>query len=305
MTNEEILKKNGGRRYDVCLMNPPYGSKGKTIANEFLNKVIEISDKVVSIQPPTFLINRKDTNRSLPHNEQRTLDLFDKYYTDIDIFTNSAFDIGISQQLCIFYVDKTRDHIIKFKNDFGYNEYDKCENINKFNNNEQILEFRKIVSKLCENENYLTKHINWTDPRNKQSVETRKNNDKSDLWFVNIPYIHGWPGTPECHTIVTKNTIPAQHNRGNHYINFETKEECQNFINYLKTDFVRMCVWLLKNDNALAYKTKLVPWFDFTDEHFSKTPREIDNWLFKKYNISDEIRKCIEEILPDYYEIRK
>ena len=32
---------------------------------------------------------------------------------------------------------------------------------------------------------------------------------------------------------------------------------------------------------------------------------EIDDYLFKKYNISDEIRKHIEEILPDYYGIRK
>ena len=49
----------------------------------------------------------------------------------------------------------------------------------------------------------------------------------------------------------------------------------------------------------------LIPWFDFSDFHFSKSPREIDNWLFKKYNISNEIRKHIEEILPDYYGIRK
>ena len=39
-------------------------------------------------------------------------------------------------------------------------------------------------------------------------------------------------------------------------------------------------------------------------KHFSKTPKEIDDYLFKKYNISDDIRKHIEEILPDYYGIR-
>ena len=48
-----------------------------------------------------------------------------------------------------------------------------------------------------------------------------------------------------------------------------------------------------------------VPWFDFSQDIFSKSPREIDDYLFKKYNISDEIRKHIEEILPDYYNIRK
>lgn len=48
-----------------------------------------------------------------------------------------------------------------------------------------------------------------------------------------------------------------------------------------------------------------IPWFDFSNNIFSKTPSEIDDYLFKKYNISDEIRKHIEKLLPDYYNIRK
>ena len=50
---------------------------------------------------------------------------------------------------------------------------------------------------------------------------------------------------------------------------------------------------------------KHIPWQDFSDEIFSKSPREIDDYLFEKYKISDDIRKHIEEILPDYYNIRK
>ena len=47
-----------------------------------------------------------------------------------------------------------------------------------------------------------------------------------------------------------------------------------------------------------------IPWFDFSNAIFSKSPKEIDDYLFKKYNISEDIRKHIEEILPDYYKIR-
>ena len=32
---------------------------------------------------------------------------------------------------------------------------------------------------------------------------------------------------------------------------------------------------------------------------------KIDDYLFTKYNISNEIRKHIEKLLPDYYNIRK
>ena len=89
------------------------------------------------------------------------------------------------------------------------------------------------------------------------------------------------------------------------YFAFETKQELNNFIRYIKTDFVRGCLKLSKNHaNQFRGCFKTIPWFDFSDEHFSKSPREIDDWLFKKYNISDEIRKHIEEILPDYYNIR-
>ena len=47
------------------------------------------------------------------------------------------------------------------------------------------------------------------------------------------------------------------------------------------------------------------PWFDFSNPVFSKSPSEIDDYLFDKFNISDEIRQHIEELLPDYYGIRK
>lgn len=49
---------------------------------------------------------------------------------------------------------------------------------------------------------------------------------------------------------------------------------------------------------------KYIPWQDFSKEIFSKTPKEIDDYLFKKYNISNDIRQHIEKILPDYYNIR-
>ena len=90
------------------------------------------------------------------------------------------------------------------------------------------------------------------------------------------------------------------------YFAFDTEVELNNFINYLKTDFVRICLYLIKTTMHLANgELKYIPWFDFSDPVFSKSPTEIDDYLFAKYNISDEIRKHIEELLPDYYNIRK
>ena len=45
-------------KFDICLMNPPYY---RSTHLKFLEKCIEIGEKVVSVQPATFLINtRKD-----------------------------------------------------------------------------------------------------------------------------------------------------------------------------------------------------------------------------------------------------
>ena len=50
---------------------------------------------------------------------------------------------------------------------------------------------------------------------------------------------------------------------------------------------------------------RFIPYFDFLNSENIKSPSEIDDYLFTKYHISNEIRKHIEELLPDYYNIRK
>ena len=90
-----------------------------------------------------------------------------------------------------------------------------------------------------------------------------------------------------------------------YYITFNNEKELNNFIEYIKTYFVRCCLYLVKHNMHLdSGELKAIPMFDFSNNIFSKTPSEIDDYLFAKYNISDEIRKHIEDLLPDYYSIR-
>ena len=46
---EELEKKTGVKRFDICLMNPPYIGKnpGDSIYIDFINNCFEISDKLV------------------------------------------------------------------------------------------------------------------------------------------------------------------------------------------------------------------------------------------------------------------
>ncbi len=79
---------------------------------------------------------------------------------------------------------------------------------------------------------------------------------------------------------------------------FDTEEERNNFIEYLKTDFARFCLSFYKNNINLATRTlAIIPWLDFTK-------RWTDKELYEKFNVSEELQNYITEFLPDYHNIR-
>lgn len=75
MTNEEVLKKNGEKKFDVVLQNPPYS--GSTHL-KFLEKTIEIADKVISVQPADWIFKDKYNNIS-------------KHIKDLEYFKGNDF----------------------------------------------------------------------------------------------------------------------------------------------------------------------------------------------------------------------
>ena len=92
-----------------------------------------------------------------------------------------------------------------------------------------------------------------------------------------------------------------------YYFHFNDEITAKNCLNYIKTDFCRCCYYLVKiNSNVFnGGEFAHIPWFNFYNNNFNKLPKEIDDYLFTKYHISNDIRKHIEKILPDYYDIRK
>jgi hypothetical protein len=79
---------------------------------------------------------------------------------------------------------------------------------------------------------------------------------------------------------------------------FATKEEVDNFINYLKTDFARFCLSIYKNSQHLSLgEMSLIPYLDFTQEWD-------DEKLFKYFNVNKQTQNYIKEFLPDYHGVR-
>ena len=311
---------NNKKKFDICLQNPPFNNG---LHEKFLIKVLNISNKVISIQPASWLLGQ--------HKKKKITNIIDKVGADIELITahNTFIGAAIGGNITINYVDLLNKTDISFDG----KHYDKCEQISIFSSDDYLTEFYNIITKIGE---YSVHDKLKTTPDNpiRSMARHKEYNPNKELYSLEIPAIRGHvipTGKAEdFYTLFSKddnftNTKIVQiknwpefnklENIGKSnerkilsliYLTFKSEKECLNFINYLKTDFARGCLYLRKDgQNCVNGALSLIPWFDFSDFHFSKSPREIDNWLFKKYNISNEIRKHIEEILPDYYGIRK
>ena len=302
---EELEKKTGVKKFDICLMNPPYLGESRNDYNfplKFLNKVCEITDKIVSIQPIMYLY--KTYERKHPEQAEKTaINNAETYKYEVDEITGKEFDAAFGNKIGIIYCDTTQNSDIVTVNGKQYNT---VSEINNFSSDSLLVEFNNIVRPLSKHDSVI-KHWNVIDKRNEKTGKDLRRIKDSKLTtpFINVASIRGHKGMDDMYSILPKNRSFEYGERPYTYINFETEKEAKGFINYIKTDFCCINLYMYKNDINLGTNLHYIPWFDFSQDIFSKSPREIDDYLFKKYDISDEIRKHIEEILPDYYNIRK
>lgn len=84
---------------------------------------------------------------------------------------------------------------------------------------------------------------------------------------------------------------------------FDTKDEAENCMKYIKTKFARACLGILKITQSNKKETwKYVPIQDFiknSDIDWSKNISEIDEQLFLKYNLDDNEKQFIKEKIKE------
>ena len=314
--NEKILKYNKGMKFDCIVSNAPYNNG---LHEKFEAKYFDIcKGEIVWVSPLSFLLGKKQKTK-ITHQ-------LDKYICDIEqINGNEYFDANICGTMGITYVNMNKDiihnstYII-----FDGKKYNKCNGISPTSNDELLTKFKSIIENLCNNN--LEQHL-YAVPN---AIKWKKyiNNPNPNWWCIKISAIRGHVShngfNDDFFTIISNNKKEIQtyifgqykdlvkqkkndKNTFNYYFYFNNKNECVGLLHYLMTDFCRTCYYLVKiNTNVFnGGEFKHIPWFDFSNDIFNKTPAEIDDYLFAKYNISDDIRKHIEELLPDFYNIRK
>lgn len=135
-----------------------------------------------------------------------------------------------------------------------------------------------------------------------------KNIDIADKWKIFISKGNGGAGTlgdgkpvailgkpyiGKAQSVCTDSLIPIGA--------FDTKKEAINLQKYIKTKFVRYMVGILKvSQNVYQNVYQFVPLQDFTDKSdidWSKSVAEIDQQLYKKYNLDDSEIAFVESMI--------
>ena len=131
MSNSDIMKKNGGKKFDVVLMNPPYGSVGgDTLHLKFVDKCLDIANHQITVMPFTF-VTKVDHKPSKKYKEK-----FSPYLSEVEEVDSKEFsgtnmpNVGIytfgneTQTIDIKYVNSPKEILTSLlnKSKFSINE---------------------------------------------------------------------------------------------------------------------------------------------------------------------------------------
>ena len=321
-----LRKGAGGRRYDVCLMNPPYSGgtrPGDGLYVDFINKCIEISNNLISVNPIEMLITHIKGG-ALKNKTAELVDNINKYKTEIVQVEKNYFDAAIKTELAILYMNMTEesdDIKISYHNkDYNFKSHEAIHLIDS----DYFDEFAKKVIKYMTNEN-VNSFIDFKYPKlytkdkdisiSKDNIFNylhtpvknvplkinttimEKNPDKTALYIYLYKFDASFP------TVLYKTTsneaIKYDEERFKQgrflYMTFKNTndgiEKSKNVCKYLKSKFVRLIVKM--SGKYFHYYTRymFMPYLDFSKSY---SEEELFNMIGMEYN-EEEINKILND----------
>lgn len=288
-------------KFDLVFSNPPYNANTDI---KILNEVIDCADEWVVVHPSTWVLDLKKKTKSF----NKFISKIDRKVHSVEFFNgNPIFNIGLFVPCMITHFKSNIDSVCEV-NWFGdIYEASNLNNITKFGSS-----WKNLISPFVEKiQNEILSH---SDVWNKRINSNDKNIDNSKYYcqlaairgHVNLTSKNKYIVQDDFYTMIMKD---SNQNKGIRNLNvrkdgfivyeFDTSDQLDNFINYLKSDFARFCLAILKNTQNIHYgEMELIPWLDFNEVWD-------DEKLFEKFDVSDELQTYIREFLPDYYGIRK
>ena len=289
---KEWMKKGNFEIFNLGTTNPPYT---QMIDMDFLSKSYDICEKVLFVHPSTWLLDEKNKQKKFT----KVKDKIGKDLEKIVLFNgNEIFKIALFVPCVYTYINKDKksdkiECVDRLLNKTVY--YDNIYDINKFSD---VDIYPKLKEKILD--------ISKVDNIWKYYKDNNRNNIKD--WMVTFTGIRGnvslnndiYLVKNDFYTIVSNERVPQRNDAkvGNAFLKFyfDTEMECNNFLNYLKTNFSRFCLSAYKNNQNLHRgELEIIPWLDFKEEWN-------DEKLIKEFCISKEEVEFIDNIIPKYYD---
>jgi hypothetical protein len=293
------LPEGWPKEFDNTLSNPPYGNGSNwKLHLDFLEKAFTITKgEIVFVHPSNqFIIPEEAKNSTL----KKINSLIEEGLESVTLF-NGNFLFGIDKYfpLSITHVSKDKkDNFITVINKVSdkKNTVQSISEINIFGDSRFDSLGKKIKHKVLVSleEKLKCRRSSSAGTREKDYIISiasqrghgcSKREDTNKIW------------KDDFFTFVPKSSSPSYRpsELPTYWFEFDTIQESSNFISYLKTDFARACLSLLKTDNHLNSKMIWVPWMDFTQEWTDKK-------LYKYFGITKKEQEFIKEIIPPYYD---
>ena len=277
-------------KFDITLGNPPYDGK-KELHLQFLNFAIENTNGIVKIIHPSAWILTKTYNKRVKLHERAAASNAIKFNTEFEFVNgNKHFpDANFFYPLTITTVNTISNNKNEYKIKDSINnrvlKFNDFNDINFHYDSKEYLGLRNKIISYIKNNNNLFKVGNTKKAYN-VPISKLRGSQCSDNFFKNDFY-----------TLIPKNCKWVDNTTKSDFIyGFDTEEEANNFIKYLKTDFVRFCLSLYKITGNIKSGSihKSILYLDYTQEWD-------DDKLYEHFNISKNEQKIIKSIIPNFY----
>lgn len=273
-------------RFDTVIMNPPYA---KDLHKKFLIWATTHADTTVSIQPCQFLYKHSGLNR-----------------LDTDVQN------AVSQSVNTIYIMNPnliwKDH--KFASPVGIfiaSSLKKADTTVCIHDEMTDDIYMGTIDNICKRYKQLSKfrsHLYRYLMDNPDTVILHREENKGAPYVVELAKIRGHISevnkdiysNNDFATMVTRGHLPqtAVSDPNKQHFWFDSETEAINFIDYLKTDFARLCLYINKFGLHIdSNNMELIPWLDFRRKW---TDSELFNLLgVENPNLEDQT------LLPPYY----